>query len=125
MKNSLDRINEDAMDRFEKLKQKMKLDTIKRLEEDKQVVAKICELTEEEFQEFQKAPEVNEVFKQQTEFVDDSFKFIESLNLPPQLSLAIGYIISHSKTNKIEEISAACQTLEDYIIGKGKEIGAL
>ena len=112
MPSPLDRINDDAQNRFSKLRQKFKLDTIKHLEEDKQVVAKVTGLTEEEFQEFQNTPEVKQVENQKTKLVDDTFDFIESLALPPQLSLAIGLIISANKTKSSANLGKAVAAIQ-------------
>lgn len=55
---------------------------------------------------------IKEEATEREEFVDNSFNFIESLNLPSQLSLAIGYIISASKTKKSSELGRAISAIQ-------------
>lgn len=133
---SFEELNKDTQERFLILRRKLKLNVVESFGEDKVEAAELRERTikntlkQEDWDKLSdptkqiSAKEAEEIIKAES-FINNSFDFIDSLNLPPQLSLAIGLIISHSKTGKMEEISSACQILEDYIIGKGKEIGVL
>lgn len=95
MKNYLDRINEDAQDRFKKLRSKMQLDLQAPAMRNLliQMHAGVKELLDDPKGDFTNievvsdkiAPKSDEAIKA-IRFVDDSFSFIESLSLPPQLS---------------------------------------
>lgn len=50
----------------------------------------------------------------ETEFVNNSFDFIESLKLPPQLGLAIGLIISANKTKDRLELIKVIEILNNF-----------
>lgn len=128
MKNLAD-LNERAQESFNKVKRNMKLNlSVNTLQENKAGYGVY------DLDKFEKAvaegkydndnitPAVAEKLEDNMNYINNSFDFIESLNLPPQLSLAIGYIISHSKTNKIEEIESAIKTLVEYLPQHGGKI---
>lgn len=120
-------LNKRAQDSFNRLKTKLKLDLQAPLIEEG------IKISEQKIQQMLDAPERIQNIEQLelnsslnkaekvAEFVDNSFSFIESLNLSPQLSLAIGLIISASKTRKCSELGQAVIAIQhesvngDYI----------
>lgn len=116
---SLEELNKDAQERFMILRRKMKLDVINISLEKENVPLK--PINEKLLQKLLDNKQLQNQIDTETDFVSESFSFIESLNLSPQLSLAIGLIISHSKTDKPEEIAQAIQVLENYCVGRGKQ----
>lgn len=116
---SLEEINKDAQERFAKLKTKMKLDGISNVSKFQEELTK--QLQDKDIPKNSVlADKINEKIanatQKQMNFVDDSFSFIESLNLPPQLSLAIGYIISYGKTKNKSELALAINALGEEAI---------
>lgn len=107
-------LNEVAQERFEKLREKLKLDIIKRQDTFKRVIKDKDNLTEEEFAEFQAHPitkQIDKEIEENRDLVDAAFDFIGSLNLPPNLSLAIGLIISAHKTKDNKNLQKAIDAL--------------
>lgn len=116
---SLEEINKDAKERFSRLKTKMKLDLQDPL------IKKGIDINKKKIQELLNAPEfietvdlrenprLDEAIKE-IQFIDNSFNFIESLNLPPQLSLAIGLIIAGNKSKDKFEIIKVIEILNSF-----------
>lgn len=127
-------LNDVAQDRFKELKKKFHLNQISSVltrSDREQIVNEatmkdsiddVIKRTENKltYDRNLHQSEIN-IAESRAKFVEDSFNFIESLELPTQLSLAIGLIISGHKTDNITDIGNAIQTLEDYIIGVGHE----
>lgn len=116
-------LNDRAQQKFNELKTKMNLhikgsikDKVGDLTQEK--LDKMLDynhiLTKEEIKITRKNPELDEAINKADE-IQETFGFIDSLNLPPQLSLAIGLIISAHKTNDNQDIAKAVVALGEYI----------
>lgn len=128
---SLEEINKDAQERFAKLKHKMKLDlglsvinTALEIDKAPKIdMNKLQEIADKQIppeghesllnKPSNKAQKEMDKLKDVTNFVNNSFSFIDSLNLPPQLSLAMGLIISYGKTKNHEDLDRAIAALEE------------
>lgn len=130
--DSKNSINDIAQKRFEELKKRFHLNQIapvlpqhKQEQINNEVTTKdsIDKVIKETEARIAYSPETSDaqasITESKAKFVEDSFNFIESLNLPPQLSLAIGLIISGNKTDNIEDFLKAKNTLKEYILYKG------
>lgn len=121
-------LNDKAQERFKALRHKLKLDL------QKPIFKEVESATLKHIQEVADRPipssvlsihvgdEANQLFnkaKQEVNFVDSSFQFIESLKLPNELSLAIGLIISGHRTNNILEVNDARNILKAYVYKYG------
>lgn len=129
MSNLVD-LNERAQDSFNRLRNKMKLDLQAPL------IKKGIDINEKKIQEMlntpfshadtintlKNNPALNEAIEE-AQFVDNSFSFIESLNLPPQLSLVIGMLISFNKTNNEADLINARKYLKEFVLMKGYSSG--
>lgn len=120
-----DILNDKAQERFLELKKKMNLiikDSIKDKVGDltQEKLDKMMDynhiLTKDEIKITRKNPELDEAINE-ADKIQETFDFIDSLNLPPQLSLAIGLIISAHKTNNKQDIVNAVVALGEYING--------
>lgn len=110
----LDEINKIAQDRFEVLKNKLQLsiqapaiDSL--LRNTKQALTKTKAATYNNLEELYDVigPEVQKDLHEEATFVDDSFAFIENLELPSTIKLAMGYIIAFSKSKGNHELNKA------------------
>jgi hypothetical protein len=120
----MDEINRRAQDKFSSLKTKLKLDLVKQsLHVAKNDVD--LERLEKMFNEGKKEEVLKEVAENlqvansKMEFVDASFDFIESLQLPPKLSLAIGLIVSGHKSNNPEDYNNARIAIKEHLMAIG------
>lgn len=123
-------LNDRAQKRFQALKKKFHLDQIASvLPTDRQdqirnaVTMKdsIDKVIKETEARITYSPDVSDgerwIANEKAQFVENVFKFIETLNLPPQLSLAIGLIISAHKTGNKQDIARAIGALGEYLNG--------
>lgn len=114
-------LNAKAQESFNKLRTKMKLDLQTPL------IKEGIKINESKIQELFDAPKDTLVSIkylkdnpaldkaiEEIKFVDNSFYFIESLNLPSQLSLAIGLIIAGNKTKDRFELIKAIEILQQF-----------
>lgn len=121
----LDKLNNIALQRFQLIKDKLKCDILIPLVPSGSKVAglakgykmgdeKLAKLLEESFA-VSDLP-AKEKAEEACKFVDETFSFIESLNLPPTLSLAIAKIISYGKTKQEIDLSHAADIINEYIV---------
>lgn len=117
--DSKNSINDYAHEKFVELRSKLKLNV------QKPILKETITLTQEQIDNMMGAQSASVVFdegiKQATEAarnVDNVFNFIDSLNLHPQLSLAIGLIISGHRTENKEDIAKAIVALGEYCNGQ-------
>jgi hypothetical protein len=112
---TLNTLNEKAQEKFDKLKSRMKLDISAKLEANRRIMQEAVRLPEEDFREISEDPRVIEVENELKKEVDLAFNYIDSLKLPPQLSLAVGYIVAFSRSNKTIELEIAIETLREFL----------
>lgn len=113
-------LNETAQKRFNDLRSKLQLDI------QKPIIEKAITLTQEKIDNMLDPDDARQTLahavgeaSDAANIVDDTFTFIDSLRLPPELSLAIGLIISGNKTNKLLDIENARLTLKKYLYERG------
>lgn len=123
--DSRNSINDRAQAKFAELKKKMKLDLQQPVIEKRpdltqekldQMMDSKHILTKQEIKETRIDSNLNEAVVKAEE-IDETFEYIDSLKLPSQLSLAIGYIISSYKTNNNDDIALAVAALGEYVNG--------
>lgn len=120
-----DILNDKVQERFEILKRKMNLNIRETIKErpieltqeklDNMLNPKHI-LTKDELKLSNSVAGLSEAVDE-ADKVQEVFDFIETLELPPQLSLAIGLIISAHKTNDNQDIVKAVVALGEYING--------
>lgn len=101
MSTELDKINANVMERFNLIKNRMKLNlignTIKHAPAEFKEKS-INALTEEDFTRLQDAPMISDqekdIIKNNMEYVDNRMKAIGSLGLSPDLSMVVGFIVA-------------------------------
>lgn len=108
-------LNETAQKRFNDLRSKLQLDV------QKPIIEKAITLTQEKIDKMADPDDARQTLAHYVgeaadaaNIVDDTFAFIDSLKLPPELSLAIGLIISANKTNNKQDIANAVAALGRY-----------
>lgn len=111
-------VNDYAQKKFIELRHKLKLDVQKPL------IQNALKLTQEHMDKMSDAQSAQVIFdsgtndaREAARNVDNTFNFIDSLQLPPNLSLAIGLIISGHKTRNKEDIAKAVAALGEYTNG--------
>lgn len=116
-------INELAQDRFEAIKSRMKLNMFQDA-----VVSENYPQRNTDFdriQELMNHPEQNDKFQVKDEkvqekieqnrvLVDDIFAKIASLNLPNDLAMAVGLIVSATQTESNKDLLAATKILQEH-----------
>jgi len=116
-------LNAIANNRFNEIRKKLKLDLQKPL------INKGIELTQEkldlmmdskhtlqkdELKLMDTDDELDSAVKE-AEKIDETFEFIDSLSLPPKLSLAIALIISGNKTGNKQDFATAVAHLGEHL----------
>lgn len=118
-------LNDRAQQKFNELKTKMNLhvresikDKVGDLTQEKldNMLNPKHTLTKDELKITRKVPELDEAINKVDE-IQETFDFINSLNLPPQLSLAIGLIISGYKTKNEQDFAKAVLAIGEHING--------
>lgn len=122
--NPNDKFNKFAADRFEAIKAKMKFDlgtkVIQSVSQEQNT--KPITLTQDKIDELMNSPIHNYPEEQrdqlvavagESDYVDNVFEYIDSLELSANLSMAIALIISASKTKDVEELEKAILCIKE------------
>lgn len=114
-----DTLNDIAQQRFEKLRTKLMLDV------QKPILQHGITLTQETIDELSDVCSAKSIINsacdaaiKNTNEIDKTFDYINSLQLPPQLSLAIGLIISGHKTKNSQDLIKAIESISEVLNGE-------
>lgn len=122
-RTELDKLNSRALNRFEEIKNKMKFNLGSSVVQDisKEKNTEPITLTQNKVDEMMSQP-INSYPENQrdqlvavageVEFVDNTFDFINSLELPINLAMAVGLIISGAKTKDRNDLEKAIVAIE-------------
>lgn len=119
--SELDDINKSALDRFNKLKDKMKLssmnlaiksENIPLADIDEKLLNKMLEEMPTGIGEISvDHPQIQKRINAEIASIDEVFNFINSLGLSPNLSLCIGLIFSYNKTKNKQNLTKVISQL--------------
>ena len=120
----MDLLNERAMEKFNELKRRLQLN-VQKDSMSKAFIAqqeRIQELMDASFplslDDIRRSPQVQRHMEQAiiaADDIDKAFNYINSLEMSPNLSLAMGLIISASKTKDIEDLEKAMDAIKSEI----------